>query len=354
MIKSIYSGKSVAFIGSVGVPNCYGGFESFVEAVAPEICKRGGNVSVTCDSNRYEDLTPEYKGMKREFLSIPANGWQSPIHDIFAFFKVLKKHDAIIVLGVSAGPLFLLMRIITTLFGKTLVINIDGIEWRRTKFSKKVRLVLRFFDFCAQLSANKIIYDNEGLYSYVLKPFRSKAVCIAYSGDHVKRFPDENKGNFALTVCRIEPENNIEMLIEAAKKSNVERYVVIGNWDNSEFGKRIKRENNNPKISLLDPIYDAEIIGKYRESCAMYLHGHSVGGTNPSLVEMLYYDCALICFDCVFNRATAENDSTYFASIDELVDRINAKVKTPSWGPKEIRFEYTAEKIASQYMQACE
>jgi glycosyltransferase involved in cell wall biosynthesis len=350
MTESIYNGKSVAFIGSVGIPNCYGGFESFVEAVAPEISRRGGDVSVTCDSNRYDDLSPEYNGIKREFLSVSANGWQSPIHDIIAFFKVLRNHDAIIVLGVSAGPLFLLMRLMTMIFGKKLIVNIDGIEWRRTKFTKKVRLVLRIFDFCAQLSANKIVYDNEGLYDYVVKPFRNKSVCIAYSGDHVQRFPDTKKNNFALTVCRIEPENNIEMLIEAAKKSNLERYIIIGNWDNSEFGRYLKNENTNPKIELLDPIYDADIIGRYRESCAIYLHGHSVGGTNPSLVEMLYYDCALICFDCVFNRATARNDSTYFASVDELIDRINQQVLSPTLGEKQIRFEYTASKIASQYM----
>jgi glycosyltransferase involved in cell wall biosynthesis len=354
MNESIYKGRSVAFIGSVGVPNCYGGFESFVEAVAPEISARGGKVSVTCDSNRYEDLTPKYKGLNREFLSISANGWQSPIHDLFAFFKILKAHQTIVVLGVSAGPLFLLMRIITSITGKKLVVNIDGIEWRRTKFTKKVRLILRLFDFCAQLSANKIIYDNDGLYDYVIKPFRKKAVCIAYSGDHVQRFPGVKKENFALTVCRIEPENNIEMLIEAASKSDLEKYIVIGNWDNSEFGRRIKNENKNTKIVLLDPIYDSEIIGKYRESCAMYLHGHSVGGTNPSLVEMLYYDCTLICFDCVFNRATAKNDSLYFSSVDELVKRINTLSKAPSWSEKAIRFEYTASKIASQYMSACE
>jgi glycosyltransferase involved in cell wall biosynthesis len=240
------------------------------------------------------------------------------------------------------------------MFGKKLVVNIDGIEWRRTKFSKKVRLVLRLFDFCAQLAANKIIYDNEGLHDYVIKPFRNKAVCIAYSGDHVKRFPDVEKENFALTICRIEPENNIEILIEAAKKSNLEKYVVIGNWGNSEFGRRIKNENLSSKVVLLDPIYDAEVIGKYRESCAIYLHGHSVGGTNPSLVEMLYYDCALICFDCVFNRATAKNDSAYFSTVNELVEKINAAVELPSWNEKDIRFEYAASKIASQYMEACE
>lgn len=206
--------KSVAFIGSCGVPNRYGGFESFLESVTPVMVSNGHNVIVTCDAGKYEDHSPEFKGVKREFIGVKANGPLSTIHDMVAYLRVFRKVDSVVVLGVSAGPLFLLMRLISMLFGKKLVVNVDGIEWRRTKFSKPVRALLWLYDACAQLSANTIIYDSTELLPFVHKPFRHKGVFAAYSGDHVLRFPDEPKTASALTICRIEPENNIELLIE--------------------------------------------------------------------------------------------------------------------------------------------
>jgi glycosyltransferase involved in cell wall biosynthesis len=345
-----YKGKSVAFIGSVGIPNCYGGFEAFAESVTPVIARNGGRVTVTCDSSRYKNREPLYEGVHREFIGISANGWLSPVHDLYAYFRTFRSHDAVVVLGVSAGPFFLIMRVLAFLFGKALIINVDGVEWRRSKFSRFVRWVLRIFDFCAQMSATKIIYDNEALKKYILSSCRAKSVCIAYSGDHVLRFHDVVKCDFALTICRIEPENNLEILMEAVMASKLKKYVIIGNWNNSVFGRSLKKKYSHDRLVLLDPIYDSAEIGKYRESCALYLHGHSVGGTNPSLVEMLYYDCALFCYDCAFNRETAQLDSKYFNSAAELAVLIDSELDFPTQGEKPSRLKYTAEKIAADYM----
>jgi glycosyltransferase involved in cell wall biosynthesis len=344
------TGRSIAFIGSVGLPNCYGGFESFVENIAPQFSENGDKVSVTCDYSKYSNKSEYYKGVKRIFLKVAANGWKSPIHDLLAFLSVFLTHKNIVVLGVSAGPFFLVMRLISFVFRRNLVVNIDGVEWRRDKFSSKVKLLLRIFDFLAQFSANKIVYDNEFLLDYVYAPFKKKATCIAYSGDHVKRFDKANVDCYALTVCRIEPENNIETLIKGVLGSNIKGYTIVGNWNNSSYGVNLKNKYaGNNKLKILDPIYDERLLGGLRENCNVYLHGHSVGGTNPSLVEMLYYDCAIICFDCNFNRSTADDDAQYFSTIDELSCSIDKTIDCSDSLKKVSRKKYTAKKIASEY-----
>lgn len=342
-----------AFIGSNGIPNKYGGFESFLEAICPEIVKRGFEVMVTCDSSKYSEHQPWFEGVHRVFISIKANGFRSTLHDLVAFFKVFTKSDVIVVLGVSAGPFFLLFRIFCWASGKKLVINIDGIEWRRTKFSKPIRFILWVYDLLAQISANIIIYDNKELLSFVKPVFRSKAVLVAYSADHVLRNPAVNsKPKTALTICRIEPENNIELLILGALASELEKYTLIGNWSNSSFGSALKaRYANEPQLQLLDPIYDLDLLVNYREACAFYLHGHSVGGSNPSLIEMLPYGCHILCYDCGFNRETTGIDAQYFSSAEDLARLIDLNLAVPQPTSRVIQERYTKKYIANEFIR---
>lgn len=342
-----------AFIGSNGIPNKYGGFESFLEAICPEVVRQGYKVIVTCDATKYSDREPLFEGVDRQFISIKANGFRSTLHDLVAFFKVFLQADVIVVLGVSAGPFFLLFRIFCWASGKRLVVNIDGIEWRRTKFSKPIRFILWAYDLLAQISANIIIYDNKELLSFIKPVFRSKAKLIAYSADHVLRNPAvlvEKKT--ALTICRIEPENNIELLILGALASGIEKYTLIGNWNNSLYGTELKEKYvNEPKLQLLDPIYDINLLVNYREACAMYLHGHSVGGSNPSLIEMLPYDCHILCYDCEFNQETTGSDAQYFSSPQDLARLIDLNMTRPHLGGRAIQERYTKKYIADEFIQ---
>lgn len=322
------------------------------------MARMGHEVSVTCDKRYYDERTPTYLGVRRLFLPIPANGVLSPLHDLVAFAVVFARADAIIVLGVSAGPLFIVMRFLTSLFGKRLLVNIDGVEWRRRKYSSARRFMLRIFDFIGQLSASALIYDNPGLRTFVWKAFRGKAFFIAYPGDHARALPGRPNTQLkgALTICRIEPENNIEMLIDGALGSSIEKYTIVGNWANSNFGRRLKSKyRNEPRLCLLEPIYEPEVLVRYRESCEVYLHGHSVGGTNPSLVEMLFYDCAILCFDCEFNRHTAKDGAAYFNSAADLSKGIDRILSGALSVPRRRSIdEYKADNIASQYIALAE
>lgn len=341
----------VAFIGSAGIPNRYGGFEAFLEHCAPEVARHVDSVTVTCDRSLYEERSPEFRGVRRDFVGIPANGAWSVLHDLVAFVRVFRHATHIVVLGVSGGPWFPAFRAACSLTGKRLIVNIDGIEWRRTKFSASKRLVLRLLDAAAQLCAHSVVYDNAALHPFVLPVARDKAAEIPYSGDHVVRVPGATReSGTALTVARIEPENNLELLMEGALRSPLRRYTIVGNWSKSAYGRALRtRWGGESRLRLLDPIYEQGQLAWLREQCQHYLHGHSVGGTNPSLVEMLFYDCDLLCFDCSFNRATAGDAARYFSTADELASLLRADMSAGATNRAALRGRYTREAVSRAY-----
>lgn len=340
----------IAFIGAAGVPNRYGGFESFLEACAP-ILARKHSIIVTCDAAKYPDLAPDWHGVRRIFLKVPANGAASVVHDVVAFARVVARADAIVVLGVSAGVAFPVMRLICAALGKVLVVNVDGVEWRRAKFGRGRRAFLRLSDSMAQIFAQKVVVDSAALLPFLTESGRRKAMCIAYSGDQVIRLPWPDARDRLLTICRIEPENNCHLLLEAVAGGDCPyHFDFIGNWEASEYGRLLRRRYaDHPGITLHDPIYDEQLIAHYRERCAIYLHGHSVGGTNPSLVEMLFYDCRIIAYDCPFNRETGGETIGYFKDAPalrlQLVDGSGQAADRTA-----IRERYTRANIAERYL----
>lgn len=342
---------SISFIGSVGVPNRYGGFESFLEHCSPVFASQVKKVFVTCDTNRHEDRSRLFFGVERIFVYIPANGKWSIIHDLWAFFTVLNKSSHIVVLGVSGGIWFPLFHFLCAILNKKLIVNIDGVEWRRGKYSGFQKILLKQFDYLAQRFSDIIIFDNPALSHYIHEKFLEKSVCIGYSGDHVIRIPNLCRGrSYALTICRIEPENNIEMLIEGFLLSSISEYKIVGNWRNSKYGLRIlSRYFGVGRLSFLDPIYDCNELAKLREMCSIYIHGHSVGGTNPSLVEMLFYDCPIMCFDVSFNRESAGECAGYFKCASEL-SHLSPTSLPPLGNRALLRAKYSSNFIVKQYL----
>lgn len=349
---------SLGFIGSTGVPNRYGGFESFLENCGAKFLEHGHSVTVTCDASLYkDDADMNYKGMKRIFLKIKANGPPSILHDLVAFLRVYTHCTHIIVLGVSGGPWFPLFLLMCRLGGKRLGVNIDGVEWRRAKFSRNKQLVLRVFDYLAQYFSDVVVYDNAGLKPFVYSFARNRSVEIGYSGDHVIRMDRTPVPATALTICRVEPENNLDILIEGALLSKLHLYTIVGNWNNSNYGRALRhRYRLEPNLLFLDPIYDPQKLAELRESCAFYLHGHSVGGTNPSLVEMLFYDCRLCCFDVVYNRVTAGKCASFFKNATELSEIIDSTVQDEAIDEtnarRDLRLKFTSDLIVTAYIDA--
>lgn len=310
------SGKvSISVIGTVGVPAVYGGFESLVDNLldgAP------GSIAVYCSSQSYETKLSSYKGAKLVYIPLKANGVSSVFYDALCMLHSLfLKPKTVLILGVS-GCIFL--PFFKFFSNSRIVTNIDGLEWKRDKWSRWVKRFLKFSEKLAVKYSDVVISDNKAIYDYVLSEYGVESEVIAYGGDHALNnyeLVNEDK-DFSLALCRIEPENNVEMILEAFSKIH-KRLVFIGNWNNSQFGRQIRTKYSRfSNIELLDPIYDIDGLFEIRSSCSDYIHGHSAGGTNPSLVEMMHFSKPIYCFDCSYNRATTDNLAVYFNSADNL------------------------------------
>lgn len=318
----------VAIIGTVGVPANYGGFETLVEQLVRHNESDDLQYSVYCSRKSYKDERWVYYGAKTEYIDLKANGIQSIPYDIISLVKASRCSDVILVLGVSGCAFLPIFRLFSK---KKLIINIDGLEHKRDKWNKWIRKFLKFSEAQAIKYGDIIVTDNQGITDYVKNEYDRNSELIAYGGDHVLQDISEQEseqilnnynleaGNYSLAICRIEPENNVHTILEAYSKVPTQRLVFIGNWTKSAYGKEmLDKYSTFSNITIQSAIYDLRVLNALRSNCKLYLHGHSAGGTNPSLVEAMFFSKPIIAFDCIYNRESTENKAKYFSSDEEL------------------------------------
>ncbi len=350
--------KQVAVIGTVGVPANYGGFETLVENILGENSSEAIDYTVFCSSKSYNQILKSYKGAQLIYIGLKANGVQSTLYDIMSMMRTSNKYDVALVLGVS-GCIFL--PVFRLWFKNRLVVNIDGLEHRRAKWGRVAKWFLKKSEAMAVKYADVVIADNKGIQDYVKDIYGKEAVLIAYGGDHALRIVNQEKtdrvlqeygvkpGEYAITVCRIEPENNCHIVLEAFSKSD-KKLVYIGNWDRSEYGKMLKEKYSSfENIKIHNPEYDLDVLYVLRSNAAKYVHGHSAGGTNPSLVEAMFLGKTIIAYDVVYNRATTEEQAFYFKDANELLQLLSVKESNGEQMKRIAEERYSWKKIAAQY-----
>lgn len=308
---------SISIIGIVGMPPRYGGFETLVDNLLPS-----EDISlIYCSSLFYKDKTLRYKNTNLKYLPLHANGIQSIFYDMLAMIHstLFTKND-LLVLGVSGALLYPIIKIFSK---RAIITNIDGLEWRRGKWGSFARLFLKLSEQIAVKYSDKVISDNQAIADYVLKEYKRYSHVIPYGGDHViTKMPAKTTGDYALALCRIEPENNVHIILEAFSRTG-QKLKFIGNWENSGYGRELKLKYSGlSNIELIDSVYDLSKLFDYRSHCKFYVHGHSAGGTNPSLVEIMHFSKPVLAFNCVYNRATLEGKGLYFDDVDSLVSLI--------------------------------
>jgi len=323
--------QKIAIIGTAGVPANYGGFETLAHYLVQYI----GDIfdlNVYCSSKNYteEERKSDWLNANLIYLPFNANGIQSIIYDVVSILHAITYANCLLILGVSGAIILPFIKLFSS---AKIVVNIDGIEWKRNKWGRLAKAYLKFAEKLCVKFADEVIADNEVIARYVEDTYNVSANVIAYGGDHINDVEEDkaffskqvfNKKKYAFTVCRIEPENNIEMILKSFSKFKKLNYVIVGNWNSSDYGKRLKKSYETyGNIFCIDPIYDLSKLNALRNNAFIYIHGHSAGGTNPSLVEAMHADLPVCCFDVNFNRATTKNKALYFSNESNLIELID-------------------------------
>lgn len=322
--------KRIAIIGSVGIPPRYGGFETLTENLFKQL-KGLYQFVISYDQKKYSKFElPNDEHLELVPIPISANGPSSILHDIIALLKVYKKSDAILLLGISAG--FLLPIIKKLLPLPPIIVHIDGIEWHRKKWNRFAKGLLYWSYKSICKNSDALIADNQAIYNKVYSTSHQPVFLIAYGGDEPKN--DEKiaqalhlPASYFLTIARAVPENSLEIIAESFRKCPLKNWLLISNFHQSAYGHDFKlRYSSCPNIFLVDAVYNIQHLDVYRANCLAYVHGHTAGGTNPSLVEALWCKKPVICHNNVFNRNTSFNLASYFSSIDELVEILSGEL----------------------------
>ncbi|TVQ67105.1 MAG: DUF1972 domain-containing protein [Balneolaceae bacterium] len=317
--------KSVAIIGTVGVPANYGGFETLAEHLIEQIGDKY-SMHVYCSGKKYskEERKETYKNARLHYLPLDANGVQSIPYDTWSILHALFFADVLLILGVSGAWLLPFVKLFTN---KRIIISIDGIEWKRNKWNKLAQWYLFWAEGLAVKYSHIDISDNEAIQDYTAQRYNTLSRIIEYGADHTLPSKKETTHPglpfmahpYAFKVCRIEPENNVHIVLKAFSEMPEYRLVMVGNWDKSPYGQNLKAAYSPyPNITILDPIYDQEKLDLIRSKAVLYIHGHSAGGTNPSLVEAMYLNLPVLAFGVSYNRVTTENKALYFHNEAEL------------------------------------
>lgn len=357
----------IGIIGTNGLPGKYGGWEQLVNHLTINLRDQFEFLVYTSSYNTESGLT-EYNGVQLKIIHLKANGIQSVIYDLLSLYHAGFNCDILFVCGTS-GCIFMPF---IKLFKRTIILNPDGLEWKRKKWSLPVKWFLKLSTKLGVRFSDIIVSDNKIIQEYILNEYNKNSILIEYGGDHVLRIPlskeiatnfQIEKYKYAFKVCRIEPENNIDLILEAFKEKVNINLIIVGNWDFSNYGKELRKKYNHyPNLKLLNPIYEQTILDELRSNCSLYIHGHSVGGTNPSLVEAMNLGLCVIAYNVSYNVETTERSALYFGNKEDLIkilndyeeDKIDIKayqIKMNEIAKRRYRWDIITEKYAAIFMK---
>jgi glycosyltransferase involved in cell wall biosynthesis len=323
----------IAILGTRGVPNYYGGFEQFAEFFCEYLANKGHEVYVYNSHNHpfqekifkganiIHKFDPEYKyGTFGQF-----------IYDYNCIIDSRKRNfDIILQLGYTSNSIWFFL-----LPKKPIIItNMDGIEWKRTKYSRPVQQFLKFAERLAAVTSDYLISDSLGIQKFLKQRYKKESTYIAY-GAHPFNNPNESilkeynveKNNFNMIMARFEPENNLNMVLEGVVLKNDSTPMLVIGKHETKYGEYLKNKFKNHKnIRFLGGIYNLEHLDNLRYHSNLYFHGHTVGGTNPSLLEAMASQALVIAHNNDFNKGVLQQNAYYFSNPKE-VKNILEKIK---------------------------
>src|ERR1700744_3204356 len=354
----------IGILGTRGIPNYYGGFEHISEYVSAGLVQRGHSVTVY-NSHNHPYTADTWNGVNiqhcydPEYLIGTAGQF---IYDMNCIRDARKrKFDVVLIMGYTSSSIW------GKLYPKnsTIITNMDGLEWKRTKYSKPVQQFLRYAEKLAVRHSDFYISDSMVIRSYLAEKYDINSQYIPYGADLLTPIEREQmegedalNEDYFLLMARMEPENNIEAILEGFNSSNSPRkFKVLGDTSN-RFGKFIThRFKNDERIQFKGAIFDNAKVRALQNNSYLYFHGHSVGGTNPSLLEAMASEALIAAHNNPFNKSVLSTDAFYFSdandvrSLVENVQRHETEKNMVNNNLRKIKYQFNWERVIDQYEQ---
>lgn len=358
----------IAILGTRGIPNNYGGFEQNAEHLSVIFARAGHEVTVyNPDDHPYKER--EWKGVaiQRVFCSekrLQLGIWGTLLYDYLCLAHAVKRRfDIILELGYVPSAVF---------FGvgrppeTKLITNMDGLEWQRAKWNAAFKRYVRLCERKAVELSDALISDNLGIRDYLKETYARDSFFIPYGSRVVEEPRREDVTRYGLgeydyymAVARLEPENNIEMVLDGYLLSGTTKPFVVVGGTSGKYGQYLERKYRGTSIRFLGGIYDFELLSSLRWFSEIYFHGHSVGGTAPSLLEAMASSAYIAAYDCVFNRHVLDADAKYFGDPEEVCaiirsDGQRSRESAIRNNRRKIQETYNWERIAAEYLRVFE
>ncbi|MEO5760546.1 MAG: DUF1972 domain-containing protein [Mesorhizobium sp.] len=327
---------SILILGTRGIPASHGGFETFAEKLALFLAGRGWKVGVYCQEEveRVDQRvrSETWRGIELIHIQVASKGPRATLEFDWQCVRDAARRSAVcLVLGYN-GALFLIW---LRLMQRKIITNMDGIEWRRPKWGIAARTWFWLNEWIAAWTSHRLVADHPRIADHLSTRRPRKAIAtIPYGGDPVTSAPEApvralglEPGKYLVSIARVEPDNNILPIVEAFCRARRDvKLVVLGTLlDENPYHVAIRKAANETVV-LPGAIYDQPTVKALRYHARAYLHGHTVGGTNPSLVEALAAGNMVIAHDNPYNRWVAGAAAIYFTDTDSCSDRMQQAI----------------------------
>jgi hypothetical protein len=314
----------IAILGSRGIPNHYGGFEQLAEYLSQGLTKFGHEVFVY-NSHNHPNKKNKYKDVHIIHKYDPDYLIGSASQFIYDLLCILDTRDKSfdIILKLGYGTNFMWDWLIPK--KSAVICNIDGLEWKRDRYNKLIQFFLKIGESYTVKNTKHLITDSIYMHAYLKERYKITSYHISY-GAFIFAKPDPSVlkkyqltiNNYNMLIARLVPDNNIDMILQGVLKSPIDlKFIVIGDYK-TRYGNYLTRKYKQQRIQFLGGIYNQTLLNNLRYYSNLYFHGHSAGGTNPSLLEAMACSSLICAYDTVFNRAILGGEAYYFSSVEEV------------------------------------
>lgn len=340
----------IALVGTRGVPARYGGFETAVEEIGRRLVDLGHDVVVYCRPSNGSARTDRYLGMRLVHLpSLRSRSLETLSHTgLSVAHLVAHRTDVAIVFNAANSPWLPAIRAA----GMPVATHVDGLEWRRAKWGRLGRNYYRVAESLAVRWSDALIADAQGIQDYYAEEFAVPSTLISYGAprlddhgsDRIARLGLE-RGGYHLVVARFEPENHVHVIVDGyTRSSSTKPLVVVGSAPYADRYTAQIEAAADERVRFLGGVWDQTLLDELYANAYTYLHGHSVGGTNPSLLRAIGAGAPVIAYDISFNREVVAESGTFFRTPAD----VSARIEAAEADPADVERRSVAARLAAQ------